>query len=71
MRRLSIIDVAGGHQPLRNESGDVVAVCNGELYNFQALRTRLQNLGHHFAAHSDIEVAVHGYEAWGDESWPR
>src|SRR6266581_485567 len=67
MRRLSIIDVAGGHQPLQNESGSLACVCNGELYNFQTLRRRLEALGHVFKTRSDVEVAVHGYEAWGDE----
>ena len=67
VRRLSIIDVAGGHQPIHSESGDVVVACNGELYNFQTLRRRLEPLGHAFATRCDVEVAVHGYEAWGDD----
>lgn len=67
MRRLSIIDVAGGHQPISNETGDVVSVCNGEIYNFKGLRKSLETSGHKFTTHSDVEVAVHGYEAWGED----
>jgi asparagine synthase (glutamine-hydrolysing) len=66
MRRLSIIDVAGGHQPISGEDGNVVVVCNGEIYNFQALRTELEAAGHRFATRSDTEVIVHGYEQYGD-----
>src|SRR6185312_6395328 len=56
MRRLSIIDVAGGHQPIASEDGNVVAVCNGEIYNFRTLRAELEKAGHRFATHSDSEV---------------
>lgn len=66
MRRLSIIDVAGGHQPIAGEDGNVVVVCNGEIYNFQALRRELEGKGHRFATRSDTEVIVHGYEEYGD-----
>ena len=66
MRRLSIIDVAGGHQPIASEDGQVVAVCNGEIYNFRALRSELQSKGHRFATNSDSETAVHAYEEYGD-----
>ncbi len=66
MRRLSIIDVAGGHQPIASEDGQVVAVCNGEIYNFRALRGELQARGHRFATNSDSETAVHAYEEYGD-----
>jgi asparagine synthase (glutamine-hydrolysing) len=66
MRRLSIIDVAGGHQPIASEDGQVVAVCNGEIYNFRELRRQLESSGHRFSTHSDSEVVVHGYEQWGD-----
>ena len=67
MRRLSIIDVAGGHQPIASEDGQVVAVCNGEIYNFRELRAELQAKGHRFSTNSDSETAVHAYEEYGDE----
>src|SRR5688572_36825 len=67
MRRLSIIDVAGGHQPLSNADGSLTVVCNGEIYNFRELRRELEALGHRFATGSDSEVVVHGYAQWGDE----
>ncbi|MDP2178433.1 MAG: asparagine synthase (glutamine-hydrolyzing) [Methylobacter sp.] len=66
-RRLSIIDLAAGHQPLGNEDGSVQIVFNGEVYNFQALRTELEANGHRFATHSDTETIVHAYEQWGDD----
>ncbi len=66
MRRLSIIDVSGGHQPIASEDGQVVVVCNGEIYNFRELRRELEAAGHRFATHSDSEVAVHAYEQFGD-----
>ena len=65
-QRLSIIDVAGGHQPIANEDGTIWTVLNGEIYNFKELRARLSALGHLFATQSDTEVIVHGYEQWGD-----
>lgn len=67
MRRLSIIDLEGGHQPLSNEDASVWIVFNGEIYNHRALRGRLEKEGHRFATRSDTEAIVHGYEAWGDE----
>jgi asparagine synthase (glutamine-hydrolysing) len=67
MRRLSIIDLAGGHQPLSNVDGTLWLVCNGEIYNYRELRAELQALGHHFKTASDSEVLLHGYAAWGDE----
>lgn len=65
-RRLSIIDVSDGHQPLFNEDGSVVVVFNGEIYNFQELAVELTELGHTFRTHSDTEVIVHGWEEWGE-----
>jgi asparagine synthase (glutamine-hydrolysing) len=67
MRRLSIIDLEGGHQPIFNEDGRVGAVLNGEIYNFQELTTQLQDRGHTFRTRSDSEVVVHAYEEWGTE----
>lgn len=65
-RRLAIIDIEGGTQPLWNEDNTVCVVFNGEIYNHAALRRELQALGHVFASdHSDTEVLVHGYEQWG------
>ncbi len=66
MRRLSIIDVAGGQQPIANETGDIHVVCNGEIYNFVDLRSDLQTRGHAFKTSSDAEVIVHLYEELGD-----
>src|SRR5262245_52435777 len=61
-QRLSIIDLAGGHQPIANEDQTVWTVLNGEIYNFQELRKRLEASGHRFATRSDTEVIVHLYE---------
>lgn len=66
MTRLSIIDLAGGHQPIANEDETAWLVCNGEIYNFRALRRELEAAGHRFRTHSDSEVLLHGYEQWGD-----
>ena len=66
-RRLSIIDVGGGHQPLSNEDGSVWVVFNGEIYNFLALRHRLEGSGHRFRTHSDTETIVHLYEDEGPD----
>jgi asparagine synthase (glutamine-hydrolysing) len=65
MRRLSIIDVAGGHQPIPNEDGSIWIVFNGEIYNFRTLRAELEAAGHRFATSTDTEVIVHAYEQWG------
>src|SRR5688572_13028606 len=64
-RRLSIIDLATGQQPLYNEDGTVVVVFNGEIYNYQSLIPELAALGHVFRTRSDTEVIVHAWEAWG------
>jgi asparagine synthase (glutamine-hydrolysing) len=66
-RRLSIIDLATGQQPLYNEDGSVVVVFNGEIYNYQSLIPELEALGHIFHTRSDTEVIVHGWEAWGED----
>jgi len=67
MRRLSIIDLAGGQQPIWNETRDVAVIYNGELYNYRELRERLTLLGHRFATQSDTEILVHAWEEWGEE----
>ncbi|HLJ23879.1 MAG TPA: asparagine synthase (glutamine-hydrolyzing) [Candidatus Acidoferrales bacterium] len=66
MRRLSIIDLPGGRQPVFNETNDVAVVYNGEIYNFPQLRKTLESRGHAFRTHSDTEVVVHAYEEWGE-----
>jgi asparagine synthase (glutamine-hydrolysing) len=68
MRRLSIIDVSTGHQPIHNEDGSVSIVFNGEIYNFQALRRELESAGHRFYTGTDTEVIVHAYEQWGTDA---
>jgi asparagine synthase (glutamine-hydrolysing) len=65
-RRLSIIDLSSGHQPLGNEDGAMQIVFNGEIYNFEALREQLLAKGHRFATRSDTETIVHAYEEWGE-----
>ncbi len=67
IRRLAIMDVEGGHQPLCNEDRSVWVVCNGEIYNHPELREQLRALGHSFATGSDTEVLVHLYEEYGEE----
>jgi asparagine synthase (glutamine-hydrolysing) len=66
MRRLSIVDLPGGGQPIWNESGTFAVVFNGEIYNFRALRQELEGRGHRFRTRSDTEVIVHAYQEWGD-----
>ena len=65
-RRLAIIDVTSGQQPLANEDGSVIIVYNGEIYNFQELAAELAAAGHVFRTHSDTEVVVHAWEQWGE-----
>src|SRR5882724_7526031 len=71
MRRLSIIDLAGGHQPLANEDESVLVVLNGEIYNHEALRRELMARGHQFRTRSDTEVLVHLYEDDGERMLQR
>lgn len=66
MRRLSIIDLAGGHQPISNADASLWVVCNGEIYNFRELRRELIALGYAFKTGSDSEVILHAYDAWGE-----
>src|SRR5215467_9136766 len=66
MRRLSIIDVEGGHQPVHNEDQSVWVVFNGEIYNFKSLRASLERQGHRFYTGTDTEVIVHLYEQYGE-----
>ena len=70
-RRLSIIDLEHGSQPLYNERGDLVLLFNGEVYNFRALKEELLKAGHVFTTDTDSEVVLHGYEEWGAEMLPR
>lgn len=67
MRRLSIIDLFNGHQPMMNDDGSVVIVFNGEIYNFADVRADLEKQGHAFRTMSDTEVILHGYEQYGDD----
>ncbi len=67
MRRLSIIDLSSGQQPIHNEDQSIWIVFNGEIYNFPELRRQLERKGHHFYTRSDTEVIIHAYEEWGDD----
>src|SRR5262245_5132115 len=71
MRRLSIIDLAGGHQPIFNEDRSLAVVFNGEIYNYRELRHDLEQRGHRLETHSDTEVLVHLYEDLGERSVER
>src|SRR5258708_35655294 len=71
MRRLAIIDVAGGHQPMFNETGSVAIIFNGEIYNYKDLHKDLEAAGHRFASRSDTETIVHLYEQYGPEGLER
>ena len=70
-RRLSIIDLEGGSQPIRNEDGTKVLTFNGEIYNYQSLRAELLEKGHVFTTKTDSEVLIHGFEEWGPDLLPR
>jgi asparagine synthase (glutamine-hydrolysing) len=71
MRRLSIIDLSGGRQPIHNETSTIWVVFNGEIYNYRELRAELEAHGHHFATSSDTETIVHAYEQWGEDVFRR
>src|SRR5260370_34111006 len=67
MRRLSIIDLSGGHQPVFNEDHTVLVVFNGEIYNYRELQDELRKRGHRFHTDSDTEVIVHAYAEYGND----
>ena len=71
MRRLSIIDLSTGHQPIHNEDDTVWVVFNGEIYNYRELRAELERHGHRFYTASDTETIVHAYEQWGEDCFRR
>src|SRR5205823_4849661 len=66
-RRLSIIDLTGGHQPMSDAEETVWIIFNGEIYNFKELRSELEGRGHRFLTQSDTEVIIHGYKEWGTD----
>jgi asparagine synthase (glutamine-hydrolysing) len=70
-RRLSIIDLSGGHQPMSDSEEKVTVIFNGEIYNFKELRSELESRGHRFRTRSDTEVIVHGYKEWGTNVFSR
>lgn len=70
-RRLSIIDLETGDQPITNEDGNLVLTYNGEIYNYQELKKELEDLGHHFSTTSDSEVLVHAFEEWGEDMFEK
>ena len=70
-RRLSIIDLSGGHQPIANEDNKIRVIYNGEIYNYKELRDELKKFGHQFKTESDTEVIVHSYEQWGVDCFHR
>src|SRR3990172_4482248 len=67
-RRVSIIDLTSGHQPISNEDNSLHLVCNGEIVNAPALRRQLEGKGHRFKTRTDIETILHSYEEWGGEA---
>lgn len=71
MRRLSIVDLVTGHQPIANEDGSIWIVCNGEIYNHLSLRSDLEKRGHIFRTKSDVESILHAYEEYGEESFQK
>src|SRR5215204_2091839 len=71
MRRLSIIDLSTGNQPIHNEDQTIWIVFNGEIYNYRELRRELESTGHRFYTSSDTETIVHAYEQWGEQAFGR
>src|SRR5512132_3943289 len=71
MRRLSIIDLSTGNQPIHNEDRSIWLVFNGEIYNYRELRRELERAGHAFYTSSDTETIVHAYEQWGEDAFRR
>ncbi len=71
MRRLSIVDVAGGHQPMLSEDGRYAVTFNGEIFNHPALRSELEGLGHRYRTNSDTESILRGFQQWGPSVWAR
>jgi asparagine synthase (glutamine-hydrolysing) len=70
-RRLSIIDLGGGHQPMADKEESIWLVFNGEIYNFRELRRELEGFGHQFRTNCDTEVIIHGYKQWGETVFDR
>ena len=66
-RRLSIIDLENGDQPITNEAGNLILTFNGEIYNYKEIRKELEELGHHFTTTSDSEVLVHAFDEWDED----
>ena len=71
LNRLSIIDLKTGHQPIENEDGNLVLVCNGEIYNYKQLRSQLEQKNHTFRTNSDVEVILHLFEQEGVDGFHR
>jgi asparagine synthase (glutamine-hydrolysing) len=71
VRRLAIVDIPGGHQPVANEKQDVWAMLDGDVFNYEELRGELKKAGHEFKTGTDTEVIVHAWEEWGEDCWPR
>ena len=71
MRRLAIVDVAGGHQPMTSEDGRHVVTFNGEIFNHPALRRELEGLGHRYRTNSDTESILRGFQQWGPGVWAK